>query len=48
MPRIHLYGQKETTADQPLTVRDIRSIAHFNRIIKNYIKMQNITKKNAS
>ena len=41
--RFHLYGQPGLV-DLPdsTTVEDIRSLASFNRIIKNYLKMKKI------
>lgn len=43
---IHIYGQRPFRTRQKLTVQDLRSIASFNRIIKNYLKMQRIESKN--
>lgn len=39
---IHIYEQKPFRTRQKLTVQDLRSIAFFNRIIKNYFKMLRI------
>lgn len=41
--RFHLYGQPGLV-DLPdsTTVEDLRSLASFNRIIKNYLKMKKI------
>ena len=38
--KFHIYGQKGLV-DLPenTTVQDLKSLAHFNRIIKNYLKM---------
>ncbi len=46
MQTIHIYSQKPTKVKTPFTVQDLRSIASFNRIIKNYLKMQRIESKN--
>lgn len=43
---IHIFGQpKPTKVSHPLTVQDMRSVAFFNRIIKNYLKMNKIQKR---
>ncbi len=47
MQTIHIYGQKPTQVKTPFTVQDLRSIASFNRIIKNYLKMQRIESQNS-
>jgi len=41
--KFHIYGQSGLV-DLPdsTTVEDIRSLASFNRIIKNYLKMKKI------
>ena len=41
--KFHIYGQK-TFIDLPLstTVEDLRSLAAFNRIIRNYLMMLKI------
>ena len=44
--RIHLYGQPAIRVRQTMTVEDMRSIAHFNCIIRNYIKMNKIKNRN--
>lgn len=45
--KFHPYG---TTIFVPLpegsTVQDLRSLAFFNRIIRNYLKMNKISQKN--
>lgn len=44
--KIHLYGQKGLVSrPENSTVKDLRQIARFNRIIKNYLKMKKIQKK---
>ena len=44
---IHIFGQpKPTKVSHPLTVQDMRSIGFFNRIIKNYLKINIIKKRN--
>ena len=44
--KFHPYGQK-SLVDLPedACVKDLRNIAHFNRIIKNYTKMNKIKSK---
>ena len=43
--KFHLYEQKGLTElPSGATVRDLRSLAHFNRVIKNYLKMRKIEK----
>ena len=44
--KFHLYGQP-TLVDLPkdATVQDLRSLAWFNRIIRNYLKMKKIDAK---
>ena len=43
--KFHLYGQKGLTElPSGTTVQDLRSLAHFNRVIKNYLKMRKIEK----
>lgn len=43
--KLHLYGQKGLTElPSGTTVQDLRSLAHFNRVIKNYLKMRKIEK----
>ena len=38
--KFHIYGQP-TFVKLPkwTTIQDLRALAHFNRIIKNYVKM---------
>ena len=41
--KFHLYGQKGLVElPKDATVQDLKSLAYFNRIIKNYIKMKKI------
>lgn len=43
--KFHLYGQKGLTElPSGTTAQDLRSLAHFNRVIKNYLKMRKIEK----
>lgn len=45
--KFHLYGQRMLVKlPKGTTVRDLRSIAHFNRIIRNYLMMCKIEKDN--
>lgn len=45
--RFHLYGQPDfVDLPEGITVEDLRSLASFNRIIKNYIKMKRIENEN--
>ena len=44
--RIHLYGQPAIRVRQTMTVEDMRAVAHFNYIIRNYIKMNKIKNRN--
>lgn len=38
--RFHLYGQKSSVKlPKGTTTQDLRTLAYFNRIIKNYLKM---------
>lgn len=46
MQKIHIFGQKPFKVRNPLKVKDLRAIAFFNRIIKNYHKMLRIEKAN--
>jgi len=45
--KFHIYGQ-QGLVDLPdsTTVEDLRSLASFNRIIKNYTKMERIENEN--
>lgn len=45
--KFHIYGQRGL-ADLPdsTTIEDLRSLASFNRIIKNYTKMERIENEN--
>lgn len=38
-----LYGRKIKGLKH--NIRDLRAIAHFNRIVKNYLKMDKLLKK---
>lgn len=42
MQKIHIFGQKPFNVRKPLKVKDLRAIAFFNRVIKNYHKMLRI------
>lgn len=45
--KFHLYGQSTfVKLPKGTTVQDLRELAHFNRIIKNYAKMCVIEKSN--
>lgn len=46
MQKIHIFGQKPFKVRKPLKVEDLRAVAFFNRIIKNYHKMLRIEKAN--
>ena len=42
----HLYGQPNLVKlPKDATTQDLRSLAWFNRIIRNYIKMKKIEKR---
>lgn len=46
MMKWHPYGQPYLVElPKDATVQDLKSLAHFNRIIKNYLKMRKIEKK---
>lgn len=43
--KFHIYGQPSfVKLPKGATVQDLKSLAYFNKIIKNYIKMMNIEK----
>ena len=45
--KFHIYGQPTfVKLPKGTTVQDLRTLAHFNRIVKNYAKMCEIEKRN--
>lgn len=47
MMKFHPYGASGlVTLPKDATTQDLRTLAWFNRIVKNYIKMQTIWKAN--
>ncbi len=43
--KFHPYGASGRILQKQLTTQDLRTLAWFNRIVKNYIKMQTINAK---
>lgn len=41
--KFHIYGQPSfVRLPKSATVRDLRALSHFNRVIRNYLKMDRI------
>lgn len=45
MMKFHPYNASGRILQKQLTTQDLRTLAWFNRIVKNYIKMQTIWKR---
>lgn len=44
--KFHIYGQPSfVKLPKNATVQDLKSLAYFNHIIKNYIKMEKIERR---
>lgn len=45
--KFHIYGQKDfVELPENITIGDLQSLAFFNKIIKNYLKMNKIENDN--
>ena len=42
--KFHPYGTSGRILQKKLTTQDLRTLAWFNRIVKNYLKMKRISK----
>lgn len=41
--KFHFYGQKGfVNLPRHTTIEDLRALAHFNKVIKNYLKMERL------
>ena len=44
--KFHIYGQQGfVELPDDATIQDLQTLAYFNRIIRNYLKMQKIAEK---